>query len=829
MSEQAIAEDPRQTELGLEGGTVSPREIWEAYKRSNPEWRDAWWRRTLREEFKELRSSFPRDASEREAGAVWTTSLGAPWNAERNTHEEPAGIDEPMSRGAALEIAREMFLVEVLNSAAAAGNLESTRIFDWEPEPGRLYSCFISGMIERDGLPQNGIQEFDRVVGAVFITDLVKSNPGDLSDKMLVDLAGGEPRRLEGDTSTLTLEEVEQFWVGVDVFLQPDGEVHEIERAPEPSTAIQPVPRKANARQTRLLLDGVTRMDKRTDALIGLLDGRGLPRSWEKVRLWTDMVEEEKQRLQTELGDTAFNPGGPLVKKINRQGEFVDLSPAAKKALRDKAGLTGFRELVKDPDRVEREYLTKYIRRPGGYVEARVTWYGVAWPMSPTACEKVRQQTEAAQASLDQDPTLFEDLNERRRQQAESRLGWLQCLSDARRIADVLIRRFGHEGVNPISIPDRELRAVLSDDDPHGHERVKGAMFALGHFRYQLKVTGKDPLEAFGSLIYDSEFTPGGAGDHKDGLWRVALGQTAIGVLGIFERAQPKTVDVLRDTNRRLFDFSAPVKDAKMNYQRRDSIITPYFMRMAKLTTPQERLLRWMEWNITRNQDNAAIGRRYLRVKAAATNATEPRTYTDAFCPLLPAGEYVAALGHFNASAECGFRLKALMATMEVSDKGDAVQALLAVTEKTFPGCAAVRYQNRWLKGEESLGQSNAATAGNWFLFLPKGWVDLMHQSISNSSDYEVTRDTKRYRSANIAPYDPGTVITSPNDPVFTLPSRMGKGRFDKKMSQAELARILGVSQQRIALWESKKKPIPAGQVPKIEAWLSTIYPSTKM
>lgn len=284
-----------QAELSLEGETVTPRAVWEVYQRDNPGWREAWWRRTIREGFRELRSSVPREASEDGTGAVWTVSLSAPWNTETDAHAEPAGMDESMNREAALEIARKMPLIGVLNSVAVAkDNLEYLTLFDWEPEPGRLYSCYVSGVVERNGRPQNGIQEFSRIIGVVFLSELVKANSDRpaLSERGLLNLARGDLRRLEGDTSKLTAEELEQFWLDLDTFLQPEGELHAIE-APERSTAIQPAPSKANARQTRLLLDGVTRMDKRTDALIGLLDGRGLPRSWEKVRLWDDMVAEE--------------------------------------------------------------------------------------------------------------------------------------------------------------------------------------------------------------------------------------------------------------------------------------------------------------------------------------------------------------------------------------------------------------------------------------------------------------------------------------------------------------------------------------------------------
>jgi DNA-binding XRE family transcriptional regulator len=818
--------DERQAELALVGETVLPRALWDAYKRDNPGWRDAWWRRVIRESFKELRGSRqgPDDTS-----FVWTVAISAPWNTETDTHAETAVMDQPIKRDDATEIAQGISFIEVVNSAK--DEIEYLSRFDWELKPGRLYSAYVSGAMDRDGKPENGRQQFSCIMGVTFISELVKDLPDQppVTEALRLSVAGGDPRRLEGDASKLTPEELDQFWIDLYAFLEQPGGIHPIEREPH-SAEPSPVPSKATDKQKRShklsLLDAVNVSDKNADAILGLLDGKGLPRSGSVPSLG-ELIEEEIRRYQ-EQGETAGDTGPLRKNHYRRDGYGVELSPAAKKALKDRVGLTGFREIRKDLDHVQREYLTKYIQRKSGYIEARYTWYGLAWPFSPATCETVRQKAEESLAALGTDSLFWDEMNERQKEQAESTLGWLQCLGDARRIADVLVRRFGHEGVNPISIPDRELRFALSENDPHGHARVKGALFALSNFHYQLKVTGPDPLEKpFGNLIYEPTFTPGGAGAHRDGVWTVTMGETAIGALKIFEKAQPETADMLRDSKRRLFDFSAPVKDAKLNYQRRDSMITPYFMRIAKLTSPQERLLRWMEWNLTRNQDAAGKGRKGLRVKAHAPNATEPRIYTKAFCPRLHDGEYVAALGHFSGgrSPECGFRLKHLTGIMEVEDREDAVQAILAVTQKAFPGCAAVHYMKLWMGAEEALGHPGAAADGNWFLFLPKGWVELMHESISRSSDYEVTRDAMRYRSANSAPYDPGTVA-SVNDPAFPLWSRMAKGRFDRKMSQGELAKIIGVSQPLIALWESKKKPIPSGQIPKIEAWLNTIYPS---
>jgi hypothetical protein len=837
MDEQTTTRvgDARQRELGLEGATFAPRAVWEHYKNITPGWKEAWWSRSMREGLRAMRGNVPLSGDAGDDTAAWAVDIHAPWDEERDTFIEPEEFDCPVPIERAAATAYRMQLLEMLKASTEdrTGRLQHTFFFDWAPVPDRLYSCYVSCFIERRGPAQDGIQEFSQVIGLAFLSELVKRPHPDgrpLSEEERLTLADDNLQRLEGDPSALTAEETGQFWDALDAFLQPSEEASAVNLA-EIATPIQS--RVTTTREKRLLLDGFTRMDRRTDALIGLLDGRGLPRSWDKVARWDVLVDEEIRRLIAEQDNAAFQGAKPLLRKrATPRGDIIELTPGAKAALRDKAGLAGFREVVKDPDGVRREYLVKWVRRSTGYVEVRVSWYDSAWPMVPEACDRERIRAEALHASLASNPlspTFWEELDERQREAAQSRLQWLQSIADARPIADILIRRFGNGGENPVCIPAHELRTVLGcEDEAHGFQRVKGALFALEFFRYHVKITGREAMESFGALTSNTKFTPGGAGDHKDGLFEVTLSDTAIGTLRVFKTAQPRTVGLLQGSKSILYDFNAPVsdKEAKLDYRGRDSMITPYFMRIAKLNSEQERLLRWAEWNITRNVDGVARGRRGLKVKRSAPNATDSRIYTQAFCPLLPAGEYVALLGHFKRGAECGFRLSSLMSTMDVSSRRDAIEAILNVAEKAFRGCAAVRYQNHWLRAEEVLGQSDAATSGNWFLFLPKGWVEAMHQSISDSSQYEVTRDVQRYRSASIVPYDPGTVIEGPNDPVFPLWSRMKKGRFDREMSQADLAKILGIPQPKISAWESKRKPIPASQVPKIEAWLSTIYPS---
>jgi hypothetical protein len=684
---EATMVDQIQAELALKGETVSPRVMWEAYKRDNPEWRDAWWRRTMRASFKELRGTVPDDA---EDGRTWDIPLAAPWNSETDTHAEPAGLDVPMKRDAALEIARRMPLIEVMNSAAkSAADLQCLTLFDWEPEPGRLYSCYLAGAIERNGVPENGIQKFSRIIGVTFISELVKGSPGrpPITEAMRLSVGGGDPRRLEGDASKLTAAELEQFWIDLDIFLKPAGEIHPIEQTPKKSMAPAAVPSKATDRQKRLLLGGMARVDRDAYAMTFMIGGRGLPRTWEGVPIMEHLVEEEVVRLQEQMGDVELDPKGPLRKRFRRDGYVIELAPAAKKALREREGRTGFREInPKDG----REYLIKRFTRPGGWMEIGISWYGSAILMFKSARDKSKKQAEEILEKLDKNPLLFEDLSERRREAAERHVQMISSLDDAGVLFADLISGFGVLGENPSYVPAVELRSLLGcENDPNGHARVMGALEALSNLSCYLNAKGEESAEGRSPLVTEYLFKGGGAGDHKDGFYYVGLGHTAIGSLKAFEMPGGP-----QDKEAAVFNFFRPAKEltASPNYVQFERLIWR-FADISGFSKPQKAVLGWMASNITLNMDGARKGRYGIQVKSFAPNASEERVYTKQFCPRLPAGDYVCALGHFAKSrnAECGFKLATIMKEMRPAPSSKEAMAAIAGVVESLSGHIAIR------------------------------------------------------------------------------------------------------------------------------------------
>jgi hypothetical protein len=68
--------------------------------------------------------------------------------------------------------------------------------------------------------------------------------------------------------------------------------------------------------------------------------------------------------------------------------EVVELTKEAEKELRETAGKAGYREVRKDPDRIEREYLVRRIPAgPRGAITVRWSWYGQAGPLSSDSRE----------------------------------------------------------------------------------------------------------------------------------------------------------------------------------------------------------------------------------------------------------------------------------------------------------------------------------------------------------------------------------------------------------------------------------------------------------
>jgi len=58
-----------------------------------------------------------------------------------------------------------------------------------------------------------------------------------------------------------------------------------------------------------------------------------------------------------------------------------------------------------------------------------------------------------------------------------------------------------------------------------------------------------------------------------------------------------------------------------------------------------------------------------------------------------------------------------------------------------------------------------------------------------------------------------------------TLPNRLTSARKERKLTQAQVGVLFGVSQSMVAKWEKKAKEIPARLVPTVRGWVETGRP----
>jgi DNA-binding transcriptional regulator YiaG len=461
--------------------------------------------------------------------------------------------------------------------------------------------------------------------------------------------------------------------------------------------------------------------------------------------------------------------------------------------------------------------------------------------------EKRLREAKATAASR-----LFEELNEDEKVRVDDGLALLGTLKDARPVMDALLRRFGMFAENPVRFPARELRLLLECEGPHGHERVWAALRALQRIEYGYEAVsvGRDLAgKAVGPLVADVVYEAKGKGSHTDGDFYITLSELALGCLRAFKVAGPRIQDA-RNIFR--FDWAAKLeKEARegLDFVQGFSALAPYFDRAKGFTPHQTRLRTWLENNLTLRKDAASKGRESHRVPYTAADAGEPRVYTASFCPLLEKGHnYYAALGHYQKNAETGRKLKgrpqAETATggaktgglLEVlgyelppgrADAGRtkvaeaALKDLRAVVEEALGGRVVGRRNGQWMTLSEAdrVRAEELLEDVSWFLFVADDFRERMHHTIEahhenrrqrGETDHAVRVITHR-PTYEKALEDRGEAAKGGG--LAELRERLYAARKERRLSQADVGRVFGVSQSIVASWERgterKGKAIP--------------------
>ena len=669
----------------------------------------------------------------------------------------------------------------------------------------------------------------------------------------------------------------------------------EKEAGAEPDTA--PVPTwpapEAVKPQARYLLEGRTRRDKRAGALVGHIDRLALPRKWGSIRQWDELVQEEIDRRLDEFGEDAFvdvrkrtgdpNARGTLLKRRQAPDgkETVELTKDGEEALMASVGHRGFRQVIRDADGARREYLVKRFRAGGGYLEARLSWYNMAWPLVDEGRKKAQEEAEALQERLRQ-ASLFEKLDREDQETLDSRLRLLGSIRDARRVMDAVLDRFGRDGENPLRYPAWELRALLEcEKDPDGFRRVRGCLRALQEVRFALEArgAGSGSFRRFGPFLGEVSYLPRGPGEHVDGDFYLSLQEGAVGCLKVFGTSDYK----IRDAHKVLtYDWGKRLdrdekKELEAGFVKGFSALGPYYDVAKGFTAPQSRLRAWIDHSITVRKDYASRPMKAAKVKPSAANADEPRLYGRGFCPLLPEGTlYHGALGHFRKNPERGRTLygtassptrtggahaAGLLAEMGLFLRPGtarahraatvrlALEAFHAVVEEAYGGIVAARHAEKWLSLEEAskLPEEDLGKRVLWCFFLSEGWrerrgADIEAHHAERHARGEVPYPIRVTESRDVAARSHAELAGDRHEGDVGLASeplriRLRATRKDRKLSQAAVGKVFGVSQPTVALWEKgteldetgkpKGKPIPEELVPLVLRWVDTGEPPT--
>jgi len=632
----------------------------------------------------------------------------------------------------------------------------------------------------------------------------------------------------------------------------------------EATATVTPAP-LARIQRTRVMPDGPSLVSRETATLVRHAGGLALPRKWSSVPVWDDLAAEERDSLLETYGERAFrtlDDRPPLLKWVtDRETEkrTAVLTREAEDLLADRVGVKGYRRLLRDEDKVSREYLVRRFASGSGHVEVRVSWYNAAAPFHADAMTQRRKDLEALLQKLEE-PALFEDLNAKDREKVEYALRNLVHIQDGKRVMEAAARKL-RNGTNPVTMPVYELKTLL---ECHGADdamdRIRGCLRALQEVRYSIRVTGGSgpAYHAFGPFLAGVREEKKGAGKHTDSLFHLEVSREFLGCLEVFRVRD----DVLRKgRNAVLYDFqkklSAEEKKAlSQGFVQGFSTLAPHYDVTKGFTNEQTNLRAWIEAQVTRRKDATAKGRKKLQVKDSAPDADEPRLYGSDFCPLIPEGRSLAcALGHYvkgrapeagrtlggatsRSTATGGPHVGGLLEVMGYyyppgmaherrrAIVRDALQDIVRVVESFEGVVAARRDDGRWLTVEEAaaLPELELVKKVKWFLFVTPDMGGHMARAVEDH--YNALADkgvmTHRVRVERAAPQGAPAPAHRVGLEGEELRVRLHAERRKRNLSQAQVAVLFGVSKMALSNWETEKKPIPAELEALVLRWVET-------
>jgi len=651
-----------------------------------------------------------------------------------------------------------------------------------------------------------------------------------------------------------------------------------------PPVSMVPAPRRPT-----VLLDVRARMDPETVKLASFAVQGSLPRSWRKARRWEEAERERIEEILREHGEAAFTKTDDRPALLAKKKGQTVLTPREANLLTVALGSRGgFIRLDDDG-----EWLVRALRVGRGFVTVSLSWYHSAEKLISERREAWAKDIRSRLESVGSQRRLaFDELSDDEKAKIERVLDHIGTLEDARILLDAVLRRAFATGARLVDIPARELRVLLRCDNPdgRGNERIRRGLQALEHLSFKVEHTalkGAASGRFQGRFVSWHGYYAGGAGAHADGVFLVGLADPVPGVAVLLDHSvrgkkslgRELASEALTSTGRSPATPASiellaggKIDDAPRLRQRRRkgdrparalSTAGPWRKVALCETVHHERAFEFLEGNLTTSLAADTLGRP-KRQRKAAGNPEGLRLYDRSWCPLLPDGEWVAALGTHRRSPETGWKL-AGKETFATKTGGRKPAGLIDQVGRPYPPgsahaerrrealatledfafvvgrlggvLAGVRSRDRdrkapsswdWISLEAARGLSAKELEGvRWYPFLPADWAKRADEIVETQQAERVargegerhvfvTRNPADYLAAAAAdgirwqhrPGDVEDLETWPEDgraarapKVRPLGERLAERIAETGAKKGEIAKAFGVSPASLSRW----------------------------
>lgn len=431
-----------------------------------------------------------------------------------------------------------------------------------------------------------------------------------------------------------------------------------------------------------LLLDVRSRIDPETVKLATFAVQGTLPRSFRRARRWEDAEAERIDEILRQHGEAAFEKTAarpPLLTK-NKSGPALTSREA--NLLTVSLGTRG--GFVRADG--DGEWFVRALRVGAGFVTISLSWYHSAEKLVSERREGWAKDIRSRLAEVGSQKRLaFDELTEEEKSKIERVLGHIGTLEDARLLLDAVLRRASATGARIVDFPAHELRLLLQCDgvDGRGNERIRRGFAALEHLSFKVEhkaLKGAAAGRFQGRFVSWHGFFTGGSGAHSDGVFVVELAGVVPGVAALLDHSSRGKTTIGRGVAVAALESSArsPATPASIELltgetadekprlrQRRKkgdrparalSTNGPWRKTVICQTIEEERAFDFLETNLTTSlaPDVLSRGKKDRRLFATPEGL---RVYDSTWCPLLPAGDWVGALGTHRRSPETGWKL----------------------------------------------------------------------------------------------------------------------------------------------------------------------------